>query len=162
MRIVGIDPGANGAAAMQYQLDGVDKVYCAAFPNGAGDSYLVKLFTELIKPDVAYIEQVNGYIGHGHPGSRMFKFGMNYGLILGALESTGCEIIKVMPRVWMKALDLGTRGERTKPAWKRHLKEEAIRLFPEENVTNNKADALLILRYGINNEKTKRGISKPN
>lgn len=156
MKIVGVDPGANGAAAVSFRFDGMDKTYCAPFPED--DSDLVQLFTELIKPDIAYVERVTGYIGQGHPGSRMFKFGMNYGLILGALESTGCEIVKVMPRVWMKALDLGTRGERSKPAWKRHLKEEAIRLFPRERVTNNNADALLILQYGINNEKTKHRV----
>jgi len=150
VKIAGVDPGASGAAAVRYRFKGETQVYCAPFPRE--ESELVQLFTDLIKPDVAYVEQVSGFIGHGHPGSRMFKFGMNYGLILGALQSTGCKVVKVVPRVWMKALDLGTRGKRTKVEWKRHLKEEAKRLWPDEKVTQDNADALLILKYAINKE----------
>ena len=153
-KIVAIDPGKNGAAAIRYRDN---EIFCYPFPSNRRD--LVKIFTEMYKlgaDDVAYIEAVSGYIGTAHPGARMFNFGVNYGLLLGVLECCKCKVVNVFPRTWMKGLELGTRGERSKVAWKRHLKSVAAEMWPDVSVTLKNADALLILAYAINEEKTKQ------
>ena len=153
-RIVGIDPGKSGAAAIRYRFKGETEVYCAPLPGEDGE--LVVMLTELFKlgaDDVVYIEQVSGFIGKEHPGSRMFTFGMNYGILLGALECTKCRIVKGRPQAWQKGLGLGSRGSRSRAEWKRHLKDEAKRLWPGERITLTTADAYLILAYAIKMEK---------
>lgn len=156
-RIAGIDPGKSGAAAIRYRFNSEDEVYCAPLPGGEGE--IVVMLTELFKlgpDDVVYIEQVSGFIGKEHPGSRMFTFGMNYGILLGALECTKCRIVKVRPQAWQKGLGLGSRGSRSRTEWKRHLKEEAKRLWPGERITLTTADAYLILAYALKKEKNQK------
>ena len=161
MKIVGIDPGKSGAAAVQYGWLGTREVYCTPFPSTNKD--IVEMFTEIFKlgeNDVAYIEEVSGYIGKEHPGSRLFNFGLNYGLLLGVLECSKCRVVKVRRRVWQKGLDLGTKGVRCRFAWKRHLKEQAIEMWPDQKVTLANADALLILSYAINQETKQENSSE--
>ena len=152
-RIVAIDPGKTGAAAIRYRFKGEEQVYCSPFPPT--QSALVIMLTErfkLCEEDVVYIEEVRGYIGTAHPGARMFNFGVNYGLLQGVLECCKCKVVNVLPRTWQKALNLGTKGDLSRAAWKRHLKKQAAERWPEEYVTLKNADALLILSYAINQE----------
>ena len=139
-----IDPGKQGGIAVRYAGD---KVHAFAMPATEGD--LRDLFVRLYNPDnttVAYVEKVGGYIGGaGDLGSTMFKFGRNFGFILGTLMALYIRIELITPQQWQKRLGLGTSKGMTKAQWKDKLKEEAQRRFPEIKVTKLTADALLIL-----------------
>ena len=121
---------------------------------------------------VAYIEKITGFIPDGG-ASQMFEFGRSVERVGCIVEALGIRIIEVTPQVWQKSLSLGgkgllratpemTPGERKgiksrnallKRQWKSKLKGEAERRFPMCNVTLKTCDALLILDYGISQER---------
>lgn len=110
-----------------------------------------------IKP-TATIELVGGYVApreveedeeetKGQPGSAMFRFGENAGLVRGMLLALGFIVELTPPRSWQQII-IERRGKRMgKPQWKRILKAAAQRRFPDLKVTLNTADALLMLAY---------------
>jgi hypothetical protein len=99
---------------------------------------------------ICYIEEVGGFIGKAQPGSAMFKFGFNAGLIRGIAMALGWRVILVRPAKWQAGLGLGgSKSCDSKADWKRKLKGEAERRFPSLNVTLATADALLILDWGV-------------
>jgi len=154
MVTLGIDPGAGGGVAV---CDG-GIITLHRMPKG--EPAIAELVTRHL-PNVAWIEQVSGFIGTPHPGSRMFTFGTNYGCLLGALHAieclnaNGCKVNLVRPQLWQKWLDMGTRSSETvdKPEWKRMLKREAQLRHPDLKITSKTADALLILDYGLSKQK---------
>ena len=93
----------------------------------------------------AFVEEVGGYIGRPQPGSAMFKFGRNFGYILGTLSALDIPVTLIKPQKWQKQLGLGTSKGMTKTQWKNKLKAEAQRRHPKLKVTLMTADALLIL-----------------
>ncbi|HEV7926093.1 MAG TPA: hypothetical protein VGR14_12095, partial [Verrucomicrobiae bacterium] len=97
---------------------------------------------------IAIVEEVGGYIGKAQPGSTAFKFGRNFGFILGVLQTLGIRVELVRPQKWQKALSLGSAtGCASKTEWKNKLKASAQRLYPHLKPTLATADALLILDY---------------
>jgi crossover junction endodeoxyribonuclease RuvC len=81
----------------------------------------------------------------------MFRFGRNFGFILGVFAALKIPVELVRPQKWQKALSLGTSAAHaSKTAWKNHLKAEAQRRFPDQKVTLATADALLLLSYFSN------------
>lgn len=157
--ILAIDPGKSGGMAW-LSLNGLGAVQtqCFSMPETDGDIVdLLRAFTIAQKDPVAYIELVGGFVRGGEnrqPGSAMFKFGDGYGFIRGVLMAFGWRVIFVRPQEWQKHFSLGTRSScATACEWKRKLKEEAQRRFPNQQVTLKTADALLILEYA----KTKEG-----
>lgn len=149
--IISIDPGKSGGIAM----------YCnnvaLAFPMPETEGDIISMLVipnrnalQLSAERTAYVEEVGGYCGEGQPGSAMFKFGRNFGFILGALQALGWRIELVKPQRWQKFHGLGTKaGAGGKTAWKNKLKAHAQRLYPHQKVTLKTADALLILDYAI-------------
>ena len=138
-----IDPGAQGGLAL-----GLPGGATLCYPMPATDGDIVELIKELwaLRNDdeqgCCYVEKVNGR--GGLPGTRMFNFGQNYGLVLGALAALQIPTVLIEPQKWIRMLGLGKAGKgRTK--WKNKLKAEAQRRFPHCNVTLKTADALLIL-----------------
>ena len=95
------------------------------------------------------IEDVAGYAGGpGQPGSAMFKFGRNLGVIQGIAAALRFRVEMVRPQKWQTALGLGNSRGMTKTEWKNKLKAKAQQLYPNIPVTLQTADALLILEYG--------------
>lgn len=125
-------------------------------------------------PVHAYIELVGGYVrkrdeddedGGGQPGSAMFRFGENAGLVRGILMGLGATVHLVPPRNWQKPLFM-KKGQSSKQEWKNKLKNAAQRRFPGIKVTLQTADALLILSFAaaLNNVDAhviQKGNSKP-
>lgn len=115
----------------------------------------------LIVVEKAVLEQVSGYIGNKHPGSIMFTFGASYGALRMALAARNIIHEIVNPLVWQRTMGVGnpkrTKKEKedkvsiNKAAAKREhknkLKVKAQQLFPHLKVTNNTADALLLMEY---------------
>jgi len=147
--IIAVDPGVNGGIAYwQQPLSGKPVTDAYNMPDTEAD--IKSLFLELAQPGEArfVIEQVGGFTGgKGQPGSRMFTFGRNFGVLLGMAIAFGWRIELVRPQKWQAALSLGTSSGVEKNKWKNKLKSEAQRLYPDLTVTLKTADALLILEY---------------
>lgn len=147
--VIGIDPGANGGIAAHIPSGTAGVV---AYRMPATDADICDLLTELWglkEPDesgVVFVEKVNGH--GGLPGTRMFNFGQNYGLILGCLATLKAPTVLLTPQAWLKKIGIGM-GEKNKTKWKNILKSEAQRRYPKNKVTLYNADALLIMSAGL-------------
>jgi hypothetical protein len=148
MTTVAIDPGLSGGLA--YKRDG-QPAQAVAMPATEGD--LVNVLRDIAEEAdevVAIVEEVGGYIGKAQPGSSAFKFGRNFGFILGVLQTLGVRVELVRPQKWQKTLSLGSAsGCASKTEWKNKLKAVAQRLYPHLKLTLATADALLILDYAL-------------
>lgn len=143
-RLIAIDPGANGGIAALC-ADGRAEAWPMPQTEGEVADLMESLLNPLDGPPVCYIEKVGGFIaGHAAPGSAMFNFGRNYGFVLGVLAALRIRTVLVTPQFWQRALGLG-KSAGDKAAWKRKLKAEAWRLYPQLKPTLKTADALLIL-----------------
>lgn len=151
---LGIDPGAGGGLAA---LSSDNKIYAVErMPDTKQEIY--EWFARFRYLDAyCLLEQVSGYIGEEHPGSRMFEFGKGYGYLEMSLIACGFvedemsptnRYTTILPQRWQRGLSLRTKekGE-SDIAWKNYLKEEAQKLFPRLKVTKHTADALLIAHY---------------
>jgi crossover junction endodeoxyribonuclease RuvC len=148
MTTIAIDPGLSGGLA--YERDG-QPAQAVPMPPTEGD--LVNVLRDLAAEAteaVAVVEEVSGYVGKAQPGSSAFKFGRNFGFILGVLQTIGVRVELVRPQKWQKALSLGaSSGCASKTEWKNKLKASAQRLYPHLKPTLATADALLILDYAL-------------
>ena len=161
--ILAIDPGASGGFAWTYQ-ESKNLFHCSNMPlTESGIIQFIGTFAET-RPYVV-LEHVRGFIGISQPGSAMFNFGENFGLIKGAVLMLGLKMSLVAPQKWQRATIPGkkkdfnyehvlTKGKRvgqvvTKNRWKENLVEHATVMFPDNKVTPNNADALLILNYAL-------------
>jgi hypothetical protein len=146
--VIAIDPGASGGIASR--RDG-HPAEATPMPQTEGD--LVLLLRQLAADPadtIAVVELVGGYVGQAQPASSAFKFGRNFGFILGVLQTLGIRVELVRPQVWQKSLGLGSaRGCVSKTEWKNKLKSLAQRLYPQLKPTLATADALLILEYRL-------------
>lgn len=143
---LGLDPGASGGIA---RLCG-STLNVTAMPKTEADIWTWTKGS--ILPIFAVLEANTGYVGGiGNPGSAMFKFGVNHGLLEMALVAAGIPYRKISPAVWQKGLGIPTRkkgkaGE-SKTQFKNRLKARAQQLYPGAEVTLATADAILIARY---------------
>ena len=146
--IIAIDPGLSGGIAC---LRAGQPVLAVPMPATEGD--LIALLRELAPdPDqtTAYLEAVTGYVGVAQPGSSAFRFGRNFGFLLGVLQTLGIRLELIRPQRWQKPLGLGTASAcASKTEWKNKLKGLAQRLYPRLKVTLATADAVLILDYAL-------------
>jgi Holliday junction resolvasome RuvABC endonuclease subunit len=157
---LGIDPGASGGAAV---IGGGGKVVaCVGWSNKSlkdiwswiscwKDTAAKGVHEEVF----AVIEKVQGYIGGGEGkgggaanGSAMFKFGQSSGALQMALTAAGIPYEEYTPQAWQKGLEIPRRGKgESKTEWKRRLKARAEKLFPQQTVTLQTADALLLSEF---------------
>ena len=149
--LVGIDPGKNGGIAWQF-ADGL----AAAEKMPATELDVVEMLRDLSSDSekrVAYIEKVGGFIaGRPAPGSAMFNFGKNYGVLIGALLLLKFKIVEITPQNWQKRLSIALEKGSTTDR-KNFLKSAAQKLNPELKITLATADALLVLEAGRRAEK---------
>jgi len=147
MKTLSCDPGASGGFA---SIDG-----CWKMPDTEGDVVDFLRSKRAEGFDTLVIEDVGGFCGVGQPGSAMFKFGFGAGVIRGAAMAFGYRVELVKPQKWQKFFGLGTaRSCGSKSEWKRKLKSEAQRRFPTHAVTLKTADALLILEWALNQQRS--------
>src|SRR3954464_1096592 len=137
--ILAIDPGLSGGIACHHADQSVS---ATATPATEGD--LLQLFQRLVDPGktIAFLEEVGGFVGKQQPGSAMFKFGRNFGFMLGVLQALNVRIELVRPQKWQKPLGLGTAsGCKRRTEWKNKLKSCAQRLYPMLKPSLGTADA---------------------
>ncbi len=143
MRILAIDPGANGGFAWTDE-DGV--IQAARMPEGM--TAQIDLMREIRTKSpsmVAVIEKVGGYMP-GNSGPAAATFARHCGNLEAALYCLDLPTTRVVPNKWQKAL--GSWPE-DKADRKRAIKEEMQRRFPHLSVTLCTADALGILCYAM-------------
>lgn len=152
---IGIDPGANGSAAVLTE----DKLIHIIRFNKSTEKEIWEFFRDMsFNYDECFctLEQVGAMPGQGV--SSMFSFGDSVGFIRGILTASGVAFEHKTPRVWQKALGISPRliernaakqiiKEESKTDFKRRLKEKAEQLFPTVKVTLDVADALLIAEF---------------
>lgn len=148
-KIIGIDPGVNGAISI-YSVDKKMLIEVVKMPETPTD--LLTFLKLYAKNSEAYLEKVGGIPGSGG-ASAMFNFGKGYGHLEMALIACKIPFVTVTPQMWMKFFQLGTKGKMTGTQWKNKLKAKSQQLFPNVKVTLINADALLIMRYGFYNSK---------
>jgi hypothetical protein len=146
MRILAIDPGAQGGYA--FKLDNPLKVSSGTGPLPDTEGDIITLIKEM-GPDVAYLEDLVKYAGTNMPSSAMATYASNWGFLKGALQMAGCRVVLVRPQEWIKFLGLGSSKGVGKTVWKNKLKERAQQLYPGMKVTLKNSDALLILEFAL-------------
>lgn len=153
MRFAGIDPGVSGGLAMidpQDDITGTDEMieFYPMPPNPDDLKRIIKRWFDY--ECVVCLEQVSGFQGVAHPGSHMFEFGRNVGLIEGIVTGLAhYEAIQyVRPQAWQKHHNVVPKKKsETDYWWKKRLRGYAERAFPSLLVTDKTADALLIMKY---------------
>jgi hypothetical protein len=144
--MIAIDPGASGGIVQ----DGTAQTpFTFAMPKtdrDVKDALAPRI--DLTKGGdlnlVAYLEDLVKFTGRNMPSSSMAVYASNWGFIKGVLTTYGYRIVIVPPKVWQKALGLGSAKDLTKTQWKNKLKQKAQELYPKTKVTLATADALLI------------------
>lgn len=144
---IGIDPGQKGGIALIHTLPVIDKVVVVAYKMPETEADLTELFSTItLKEDLhAYVEQVHSQPVQGVKSA--FKFGYNYGILIGMLAAHKIPYTFVSPQRWQKAMQCMTKGD------KNVSKRKAQELFPNTKVTHLIADALLIAEYGRRKHK---------
>lgn len=153
MRVLGIDPGADGAFALVctdhlHELSVRDMPVIEFRKAGrqrreVSESGIADIVAELA-PDVAWIEQVHARPGQGVVS--MFKFGLALGLVRGVLAGARIPRMYVTPVEWKRAFRLGVD--------KQESRRRAIEWFPRQAdqlarmKDEGRAEAALIALFG--------------
>ena len=134
--IIGIDPGsASGGIAILSE----GKVEVFKMPETEMDIFQIFEDRCFDKPTV-FLEIVHSMPKQGI--SSAFKFGKNFGFLLGVVTALRYPLHMVSPQRWQKELGCMSRGD------KNVTKVKCQQLFPQIKVTHAVADALLIAEYG--------------
>jgi crossover junction endodeoxyribonuclease RuvC len=158
---VGVDPGLSGALAFYDEISGdfnvVDMPTKWTVRNGKRRRRIDAVELGLVidkhtagRPVSAYIEQVGAMPGQGV--TSMFSFGRAVGVVEGEFGYAGITPTEVPPRVWQKAVGLDPKSG------KGVARQRAAALYPNHagkfarNKDDGRADAALILHYGLNQE----------
>lgn len=105
-RIVGIDPGLGGALALLVDAKLADVADMPVYNKRANG----KLIGDMLQgwaPDYVVIEDVHSMPKQGVASS--FLFGMNTGIVIGAVQATGIPMIKISSGRWK--VQMGLRGK---------------------------------------------------
>ena len=153
MKIIGIDPGLNGALAI-LENNKVKQLFdMPVMSEGKknkrqlNSAQLVKLIKDSINLNeevVIVVEQVNAMPGQGV--TSMFNFGQTFGAIKGICAALGLPIFFVRPSKWKKHFELINSS-------KDSSRTKAIEMYPllsselSKKKDVNKSDAILIARF---------------
>ena len=153
MKVIGIDPGLNGAIAV-LQDNKVKEIFdVPVMPEGKknkrqlNSAQLVKLLKDIISSNeeiVVIVENVSAMPGQGV--TSMFNFGQTFGAIKGICAALGLPIFFVRPSKWKKHFDLINSS-------KDSSRTKVIEMYPliaqqlSKKKDVNKSDAILIARY---------------
>ena len=153
MKIIGIDPGLNGAIAVM-ENNKVKEIFdVPVMPEGKknkrqlNNAQLVKLLKDIISKDeeiTVVVENVSAMPGQGV--TSMVNFGQTFGAIKGICAALGLPIFFVRPAKWKKHFDLINSS-------KDASRTKAIEMYPSlsdrlsKKKDVNKSDAILIARF---------------
>ena len=153
MKIIGIDPGLNGAIAV-LENNKVKEIFdVPVMPEGKknkrqlNSAQLVKMLKNISynkEETVVVVENVSAMPGQGV--TSMFNFGQTFGAIKGICAALELPIFFVRPAKWKKHFDLINSS-------KDASRTKAIEMYPSisdqlsKKKDVNKSDAILIARF---------------
>ena len=153
MKIIGIDPGLNGAIAV-LENNKVKEIFdVPVMPEGKknkrqlNSAQLVKMLKDISynkEETVVVVENVSAMPGQGV--TSMFNFGQTFGAIKGICAALGLPIFFVRPSKWKKHFELINSS-------KDSSRTKAIEMYPSlsndlsKKKDVNKSDAILIARF---------------
>ena len=153
MKIIGIDPGLNGAIAV-LKDNKVKEIFDApVMPEGKknkrqlNSAQLVKLLKDIMSDNeeiAVIVENVSAMPGQGV--TSMFNFGQSFGVLKGICSAMQLPMYFVRPAKWKKYFNL-IKSE------KDASRTKAIQIFPyissqlSRKKDSNKADAILIASF---------------
>ena len=153
MKIIGIDPGLNGAIAL-LEDNKVKEIFdVPVMPEGKknkrqlNSAQLVKMLKDIISENeeiIVVVENVSAMPGQGV--TSMFNFGQTFGAIKGVCAALELPIFFVRPSKWKKHFELINSS-------KDSSRTKAIEMYPalSNNLSKkkdvNKSDAILIARF---------------
>ena len=155
MKIIGIDPGLNGAIVIMENNKVLSVFDMPVMSEGKknkrqlNSAQLVRIIKEntLANDDInVVVEQVNAMPGQGV--TSMFNFGQTFGAIKGVCAALELPIFFVRPAKWKKHFELIN-------ASKDSSRTKVIEMYPTlsndlaKKKDVNKSDAILIARYYI-------------
>lgn len=149
--IIGIDIGVKGGIAALYDNELIYQ------PLGETKTWIDWIKRFKVKPQVVIIEDLHSIFGASAKSN--FQFGVNNGIVIGALETMNYNYEKVAPKKWQKAIwmpsDLVPKGSKvdTKAtslnAAKRLYPEKTFLVSPRSTVAHDGVvDAVLLATYG--------------
>ena len=149
MLILGIDPGATGAAALVNQSTGnciAMRDLCASAQMNAFNLRELRYENHEV---VAVLEKAQPMPRQGVVS--VFGYGKTCGIIEGILASLKIRIHFVAPGKWKRDLGLARLKDEPQPAYKGRSLDMARRLFPDQELHlqkhHNRAEALLIAEW---------------
>ena len=153
MKIIGIDPGLNGAIAL-LEDNKVKEIFdVPVMPEGKknkrqlNSAQLVKMLKDIISENeeiIVVVENVSAMPGQGV--TSMFNFGQSFGILKGICSAMQLPVYFVRPAKWKKYFNL-INSE------KDASRTKAIEIFPyfssklSRKKDCNKADAILISSF---------------
>ena len=156
MIFMGIDPGLTGAVGVVNEHG--DFVACVDLPTKSKPTTAARVKREL--DAVAFHRQLHSIIRNNQKGlaviesvssrphqgvASTFSLGDSFGVLRGVLSVSPLAVDCVVPTVWKRAFDLLGQS-------KQAARVLAQRLYPEASLKrqkdHNRADALLLARYG--------------
>ena len=153
MRIIGIDPGIQGALAILDNEKVIDIVDLPVMSdgkknkkqlNGAYLSDYLKKHILNIENTVVVVEQVNAMPGQGV--TSMFNFGQTFGVIKGICAALKIPIYFVRPSKWKKHFDL-IRSSKDASRTKVIEMYASLSNLLSKKKDVNKSDAILIAKF---------------
>ena len=143
--ILGIDPGKSGAACLMGEHGTIIKtIRFDQTEHDVSEELIAELELYGRRNEIeslhAYIEKVHAMPKQGV--SSTFKFGKQYGFILGLLTAYKIPFEFVTPQKWQKYMGCLSHGD------KNVTKSKAQQLFPKIKIIHAIADAILIAEYG--------------
>ena len=153
MKIIGIDPGLNGAIAVMHDKKVINMYDMPVMAEGKknkrqlNSSQLVNIIKENINENeetIVVVEQVNAMPGQGV--TSMFNFGQTFGAIKGVCAALKLPIFFVRPSKWKKHFELINSS-------KDSSRTKVIEMYPtlSAQLTKkrdvNKSDAVLIAKF---------------
>jgi len=152
-RIIGIDPGLNGAIAV---INGTGNLIIIDMPTVTVErnnkskrqvsaTELAHIFANYNSNDThVYVEKVSAMAGQGV--TSVFSFGRSFGMIEGILAAFKLPVTYVAPATWVKGVKRG--------AGKDASRQRAMELFPNNQADfkrvkdDGRSDAALIAYWG--------------
>ena len=155
MKVVGIDPGLNGAIAILEDKKVLSIIDMPVMADGKknkrqlNNAQLAEILRNNTSDDdeiSVVVEQVNAMPGQGV--TSMFNFGQTFGAIKGVCAALKLPIFLVRPSKWKKYFELINSS-------KDSSRTKAIEMYPylSDQLTKkkdvNKSDAILIARFFV-------------
>jgi phosphoribosylpyrophosphate synthetase len=139
-RVCGIDIGVNGALSIVSHNNKI--LSLIDMPNFKDREGLYEI-GEFVKGEIVYIERPFSPNGNNNVNTNIY-----YGMVLATCKMFAKEVYEIMPNIWTAHYGLTSNKQE-------HVKT-AKNFFKSEYVTrHDKADSLLIAKYGNYIEKIK-------